>query len=721
MQYIRLSLGSVLFVTTSLVAWIALSADPSLAAEKSGAPSEKELELIAILKSEDSPAADKAITCKHLTVHGSREAVPELIKLVYDERLASWSRIALEAIPGPEADEALRHATETLTGNLLIGCINSIGVRRDAQAVELLTARLQDQDAEVAAAAAVALGRIGNVPASKSLRQALAAAPDSVRSAIAEGTVLCAEHILTAGDQTMAVAMYDEVRSANVPKQRIVEATRGAILARKPDAGIILLLEQFKSREPTLFQIALKTAREFPGSAVDKALADELDRIAPERAPLLVTAMADRKETVVLAAILKAAGKGLKPTRLSAISALGQIGDVSCLSPLLQITVESDADLVVAAKSSLGTLPGEGVDKAIVARLPKAEGKLYPVLIEIVGVRRIEAIAELLKALDHSDAVVRTAALVSLGTTVPPKNLNSLISQVVSPKHSEDAPVAEQALKTACIRMPDREVCSTELAAALDRASVPTKSVLLNILADVGGTKALQTVGSAAKSKTPELQDTSTKLLGKWMTIDAAPVLLDLAKTAPEEKYQLRAVGGYIRIVRQFAMPEEERLEMCKTAFELAKRPADQKLLLDLLKRTPSLDRLKLVVKVIDDAPDIKDEATQAAIAIAQKLNDKGPEVAELLSKAGLGKVKLEIVKAEYGAGDTMKNVTEILQKQATDMQLITLPMSTYNESFSGDPAPNVVKMLKITYRINDKEGNVSLAENALIILPMPK
>ena len=37
-------------------------------------------------------------------------------------------------------------------------------------------------------------------------------------------------------------------------------------------------------------------------------------------------------------------------------------------------------------------------------------------------------------------------------------------------------------------------------------------------------------------------------------------------------------------------------------------------------------------------------------------------------------KVKLEIVKAEYGAGATQKDVTGVLQKQAGDLPMITLP-----------------------------------------------
>ena len=117
----------------------------------------------------------------------------DLAKLLGDEQLASWSRIALEAIPGEAADESLRKAAGSLKGKLLVGVINSIGVRRDAGAVELLVGAIGGKDADVASAAAVALGKIGNAAAAKSLRPKLAGASLVFASAVAEGCILCAE------------------------------------------------------------------------------------------------------------------------------------------------------------------------------------------------------------------------------------------------------------------------------------------------------------------------------------------------------------------------------------------------------------------------------------------------------------------------------------------------------------------------------------------------
>ncbi len=178
---------------------------------------------------------------------------------------------------------------------------------------------------------------------------------------------------------------------------------------------------------------------------------------------------------------------------------MGRVGDASCLATLLEIATDDDAELAKTARTALAELPGDDVDSQIVDLLPIAKGKSYPLLIELVGQRRIDATDMLIKALDHSGPTVRSAALIALGETVDLKNLSVLVSHVVAPKHPEDAPVAQQALKVASVRMPDREACATELALALDRAPTATKSALLEILGEMGGNKALKDNGSGGQ------------------------------------------------------------------------------------------------------------------------------------------------------------------------------------------------------------------------------
>jgi len=674
----------------------------------------KEKELIATLQS-DSPPGDKALACKKLAVIGSEACVPELAKLLGNEQLASWARIPLEAIPGPAADKALRDALPSLKGKLLIGTINSIGVRKDAAASEALASLVKDTDADVASSAAVALGQIGDAAAAKSLGGSLASAPPAVRSAVAEGLILCGERAMREGRDADAVAIYDQVRKADVPHVRVVEATRGAILSRKDD-GIPLLLETLASPDKQLFYIGLSTAREMSGGKVDTALVEWLRKAAPERASLVVAALADRKSTAVVGALVDGAQKGPKSVRVASIAALGRVGNVSCFGTLLDAATDSDADISAAAKKALAELADPEVNKTIIAQLGKPSDA-FPVLIEIAGIRRVNAVTDLFKAADHKDGKIRLLALTALGNTIPQKDLGRLISIAINTKNADESAAALDALKAASVRMPDREACAEELAKAIERAPKESRGSLLQIVGAVGGTKALATVYVAAKSSDATLQDVSSRILGEWSTIDAAPVLLDLAKSAPGDKYQTRALRGYIRIARQFVMPDAQRVEMCEKAWGASEQVAEKKLVIEILKRYPSVGTLRLAAKAAE-TPAVKDEANAALLVIAQKIGAKDPAVVDLVAKVGLTKVKLEIVKAEYGAGSQVKDVTAVLRKHAADTALVALPNANYNEAFGGDPASGVVKQLKVQYKINGKSSEATFAENALIILP---
>jgi len=586
-----------------------------------------EAELLAVLRS-DAAEADKAIACKNLAVRGSAAAVGDLATLLGNEHLASWARIPLEAIPGPEASASLRQAAGSLSGRLLVGVINSIGVRRDKDATEMLTGRLGDADAEVAAAAAAALGRIGTPAAAAVLSKNLSVAGPRLDD-VAQAAVVCAERLLAEGNAGGAAALYDTVRTAQVSEQRVAEATRGLILARGKD-GIPLLVETLRSPSRRLANIGLFTARELldgPRSGeVDTALAAEATRLAGtgggERAALVVNVLADRNadggaSPDLRALVLTWAGSGPQAVRLAALEAAGRVGDASSVEPLLALA--TDAAVTDAARAALLALPGESVDRVVLARMAGASPALMPILLEVIGGRRIPAVAQLKPLLAGADGRVRVAALEALGNVVDLANLGLLVDAVQKPRDAAEGEAADKALLAACVRMPDREACAARLATAIDAASGDTKIKLLDIVGEVGGTKALATVAAAAKAGDEPLADAATRLLGKWMTADAGPVLLELAAASIGEKFQTRALRGYIRIARQFALPDAERAEMCRKALAAAKEASDRKTILEILPRYPSAATLA-VAEEATKVPGLEAEAKAAAEAIRAKL-----------------------------------------------------------------------------------------------------
>lgn len=673
----------------------------------------KERELIALLTAEATPDAERAITCKQLALHGGPDAVPPLAALLDDERLASWARIALEAIPGPEAGAALREAAEGLEGRLLIGTLNSIGVRRDADSVDALSKHLANDDAAVAAAAALALGRVGGETAENLLRERLADGPVEVRSAAAEGCILCAERHLADGKADVAAEIYDEVRSTDLPKPRVLEATRGAILARQSD-GLPLLKEHLHHSDLAMQRIALTVARELPGEEVTLALADEAKKAEPELAALLLFALADRGDRAALPAVLEIANSGQPQAQIAATQVLLKMGDASSVPVLLEMGLHENKDVADAARTTLAEIPGEEIDQAIASRLASASGPALVLLIETVGQRRIAAVDALREAAESRDQNVRHAAFTALGETIGPKDLGVLISRITTNKQAGDDAVLQQALRAAAVRMPDREATAAQLVAAMNGQPVAVQNQILEILGEVGGSNALQAMRTAAVSNNRELRDTASRLLGSWFDVEAAPVLLELAQM-PKNDFNVRALRGYIRLARQFVMPDAQRAEMCRKAMAATKRPAEQKLVLEVMERYPSPEMLAAAVDV-EPVPELKDEARRVTLAIASKM-PPGTNIEQLLAKLGQEPVKIEILKAEYGAGSMVKDVTSILQRQVRKLPLITLPAGGYNEAFGGDPAPGNKKELKIRYRINGEPREAFFAENSPILL----
>ncbi len=163
---------------------------------------------LAIVKDAKAPIFDRSIACERLALIGTAQSVPVLAALLSDAKMAHYARYALEPIPFPEVDAALRKALAKLTGNLRIGVMSSLGARRDAKAVDALAKLLSGTDVPTAGAAAVALGRIGGVKAAKSLESALRKAAPAVKPSFIDGALRCAERLKADGREQDAAALY---------------------------------------------------------------------------------------------------------------------------------------------------------------------------------------------------------------------------------------------------------------------------------------------------------------------------------------------------------------------------------------------------------------------------------------------------------------------------------------------------------------------------------
>ncbi|MHB8974439.1 MAG: HEAT repeat domain-containing protein [Pirellulaceae bacterium] len=581
-------------------------------------------QLTAVLKSDAAPF-DKAKACQRLALIGTPEAVPALAVLLADERLGTYARFGLERIPDPSVDNALREALGKLQGQLLVGVINSVGVRRDAKAVSALTRLIGDANLQVASQALVALGQIATPESIEALHQSLASGSAAIRAAAADASLVGAERLVAQDQREAAVRLYDAVRPADVPRQVRAAATRGAILTRQ-SAGIPLLLEQLKA-DDDMFGIALRASRELPGSDVTQSLVGVLDGLSPARQVLLLRAIGDRQDAAASPAVCKLASSGPPEVRSAAIHVLGQLGDASAVTVLLEAVVSGDPAFVSAAQASLTKLRGSSADETIVAYLDRAAPGTLAILLDVAGQLAIpSAMPAALRAAQNPDEQVRLAAIKTLGRIVSWKEFAVLTDRLLAAESPPEVAAVQEALKVACLRMPDPDACVGKLLDCLPPAPLAAKCFLMDLLGSVGGTRALQAVSAAAEDSNEELQDAATRVLGAWKTADAAPELLKLARTLPSDKLKVRTLRGYIRIAQQMKLAPEQQLEMCEEALRAAQRDDERRLVLAVLGRIPTTKGMSIVVLQLAQ-PTLVAEATAAALRIGEGLVQSEPGV----------------------------------------------------------------------------------------------
>ena len=623
------------------------------AAAKSSA--EREQELIQVLQS-SAPKAEKAISCKFLAIYGSKAAVPVVAPLLADAELNSWARITLEAIPDPAADDALRAALNQVQGRMLVGVINSIGVRRDAKAVDPLIQKLKHTDPAVAAAAAVALGQIGGDRAAQALVPALTGGSIELRSAVARGCILCAERYLAGGQAPQAMKLYDTVRAASLPKQRLLEATRGAILARRSD-GIPLLLEQLRATDPDLGGLGLRTARELPGVEVTEALAAELGRTSPDRQAPLLLALSDRSDAAVLPAVLKLAQTGPVELRIVAIGALDRMGDASCMPVLLEAATADNPQLARAAKLAVARLEGDAVDADLLARLPQSSGKLRQALIELAGSRRVEkALPQVLKSAGDPDPGIRRAACETLGTLGKAPEAAELVRLMASSQNARDRADYEKALSAICGR--EGANCLPHVIPLMRSEDGALRIAGLHLPATVGGADSLAAVKIAINDQDESVRDQTVRTLSGWPSnwpddAGVAEPLLALAKSGKKPVYQIQGLRGYLQHVQATkTLADKEKVAKVQAALPLVQRPEEKLLAISVLGTIPNAEALAALTSFTTD-PALVEEACQAMVKVVA--TDKVTD-AEARKKA------LETVVAQTKNESTRKRATGLLK-----------------------------------------------------------
>ena len=580
-------------------------------------------ELLKVIQSRETSDVDRANAFEKIGDIASDDAIEPLAGFLSDKTWSHYARFALQKMEGEHVTDALVKSLAVLEGELRLGVIDTIGRRRDPTAVPHLAKLLADGDAGVAAASAVALGGIGTTDAAAALATALGSENDpDRRESLASSLLLVGQRLAKTGDTQAAIDLFDRLRDADVPKPCRIGATQNAILTRGAE-GVEMMIEQLKSSDRDFFQTGLAVARVLPGERATKGLTESLQtELSPDRQALLILALKDRGDDQALGAILDNLKSDSPAVQSAAIDALGALGDDSTVPILSSIATAENNEAVLTA---LVALRGPRVNTALmkVAEPPEAS----TLAVKALGQRRANEAVDLLFQLSASEsAALRDEAIVALGRTVSQDRFLDLFALLKTANSGERKTAIQKAIHAAVLRSTEPDACADALGAMIPRSSGADREFLFEQIRTAGGKKAVALMRDFATGSDEALQDAATKTLGRWLSADAAPVLLQVAQG--DGRFANRALGGYIRIFRQFELPETERVAMAAKALQVAKRSMERNAAIDAMTRFPCVGTFELALDQLN-VPGSEEAAGKAILTVGRIVLDLDPETGQ--------------------------------------------------------------------------------------------
>ncbi len=557
-------------------------------AVKNASPAQRrqlEAMLLDALKSPQATPACKDFCCRQLGRVGTTKSVAPLVALLSDEKLGDMARYALQEIPSPTVDAALREALPLLKGRNLTGAINTLGIRGDTESVGSLAELTNSPDKETALAALNALGRIGSPESAKVLSGIPADGP--LGQARSETLLTCADLIAKRRAPKDAVKIYRDLTDAKQPLTVRVGASMG--LARSDKAKAVeTVLTLLKSKERPMVIAGCQLVRELDkgNPEATRAWAGALPSLEPELQAFLVTALGERGDKTAREAVTEMLKSPDESVRLAAIRALGPLGTADSI-PVLAEAVSKTETLANAVTEALTQVNAPGADAKLIECLTKsASAPEQASLMKAMRARQTPgAVPALLKASESNEWKVWQAAFDALAVVAGEADLGKLMDALVLAKDDSRRGAAVKAITSISrdLKSPEAGVkCVTE---ALPKADKAGQAALLELLPKFGGQAALEAARKPLAGNDAELKEAAVRALSNWPTADPMADLLKIAET-DQGTLRVLALRGLAKTATLPGGPAKpQRTEMLEKALKLAAdRPEETKLLQQALK-----------------------------------------------------------------------------------------------------------------------------------------
>ena len=464
--------------------------------------------LAGILETPGTTPAARQYVCMQLRQVGTPAQVPVLARLLENAEAAEDARLALEAIPGEQAVQAMRESLQRLSGRSLIGMINSLAARRDAGSVSTLQQLAVGNDPQAANAALWALGNIANAQAADFLLERAKNVQVPTPLELAVPLLRCAE-AETESTADAALSIYTYLSQSG----QLAGIRRAAMegLLRLAEDRPLFVQKWFAGDDVDWRLVAAGHLSELSEQQLDQ-LVERLAELPEASQYALLEFMRPRRGQGLLPMAMKLAGSDRPELQAAGLRCLGLLGDSSTI-PLLIDALEAGGVVTEVAQQSLSRLPRPEVGAVLLTALEKRAAIRTPVIEILTELKYYEAIDPLIRLAASTDASVYEPALNGLRGIADPDEhdvprLVTLLLKTPAGRHRDEV---ERTITVVCEKMPAGSDRAEPVLAAFEGIPSAETPQYLSLLGRLGGPKARQIIDASLKSDQPRVRQAAVR------------------------------------------------------------------------------------------------------------------------------------------------------------------------------------------------------------------
>ena len=555
----------------------------------------------------------KDFLCRMLRIMGTNKSIPLMKELLSDQENGHMARYVLASMQYEEAGAALHQSLNTVQDKLKQGIIDSLGDIRYKKAVPDLIKLLDT--ASVANNATRALGLIGGDSTMNHLLPRLSKTTGKSYRCTVQALLRCAEIYLEKGNKEKALSIYDRFTKSGTDSYVILAGLRGASQVNG-EFAVPLLTEAINSGNNELANGAASIIAELKGNNIGSKLKSLLESAPANMQILLIGSLSEREDKSAIPSITKLTESESLEVRLSAIQALGKIGNGSSVIPLATIASSTSGHERNVSRSALSNLKGNDVQNAFKKYLKESLPEIQSELVRSIATRAESTAMNELMILAKSDTPeIRKEALRGIGILADQSHLNEILMLLLNPKEESDRDNIESAIAYSFRRITNKKLQTEALTKALEKADESTKPSIISLLGRDPNKQSLQLLISALK-ETTSIQLAAIGALTKWPDHGPANNLL---KIASEEKNPNKdtALNGYIILSSKSPNPTTAY----RKALELNNSTDTAKKVLAGLGQSGGIQSIEIIKPYLENS-ETSNEAALAATQGAKRIKD---------------------------------------------------------------------------------------------------